>query len=253
MRNNASTFRFSKIFLPALLFAATALTSIPSYAENSVAEGPLLTSFFKNLKEGKKQTVLFYGTSLTKWGDWTKQTSSWLDQKYPNQITYLNTAEGGTTSNWGVEHLQTNVLDHHPDVVFIEFQMNEPCCEPRPAYKITVERSISNLDTMVKGIRSGSPQTTIVIQTMNCPAGEPAISRKNLGEYCAAWATYARENKLCLIDNYPDWLTFAKDHPADLKKWMWDDLHPDYRALKAVTMPNIIAFFEKSIASVNVH
>ena len=73
------------------------------------------------LKQGKKQTVVAYGTSLTKVGAWVDQLRTVFNQQFPGQVNLINGAQGGANSDWGIKNLQEKVLRYRPDCVFIEF------------------------------------------------------------------------------------------------------------------------------------
>ena len=61
----------------------------------------------KNLKAGKPQTVVTYGTSLTAGGAWVRQLDAALKARWPGQATVVNSGAGGMWSTWGVENLES--------------------------------------------------------------------------------------------------------------------------------------------------
>jgi lysophospholipase L1-like esterase len=86
------------------------------------------------LAAGEDVTVVFFGGSIT-WGgqasdidqsSYRALTTKWLKQQYPqSKITSINSGIGGTGSDLGVFRCQTDVLDHQPDLVFVEFAVND--------------------------------------------------------------------------------------------------------------------------------
>src|SRR5690349_11253996 len=100
------------LFLLGGLFAGSSLVSNAAPADPATP--------FRSLAAGKKQTVVVYGTSLTHGGAWANATKQWFDQTYPGQVTFINSGGPGQNSDWGLANLKAKVLDHHPDLVFVE-------------------------------------------------------------------------------------------------------------------------------------
>ncbi|HVS69751.1 MAG TPA: SGNH/GDSL hydrolase family protein [Phycisphaerae bacterium] len=202
---------------------------------------------FANLAAGKKQTVITYGTSLTAITAWPKGLQAWFDKNFPNQVTVLNTAVSGVTSDFGLKNLQTRVLDHHPDLVFLEFSINDAV----PFFHVPLEKSIANLDAMVTAIRKQNPNADIIIQIMNPvwdtpqqPGKTAAHDRPDYAAYNDAWRKYAADHHLPLIDHWPAWQKLEHDDPAQFHKDLPDGTHPTPDASRAVTLPIIESFLD---------
>lgn len=86
-----------------------------------------LPNFFRKLKSGKKVTVGYIGGSITQATDgWRDLSFNWLKAEYPKaSFEQINAAIGGTGSNLGVFRLENDVLSKHPDLVFVEFAVND--------------------------------------------------------------------------------------------------------------------------------
>jgi lysophospholipase L1-like esterase len=204
---------------------------------------------FQNLAAGKPQTVVVYGTSLSAFAEWPKAMKAWFDQQYPGRVTFANAAQSGQQSNWGVQQLQNRVLSKNPDLVFIEFSINDAV----PRYNISIEKSIANLDSMVQSLRQQNADIDIVLQTMstvwdtpNNPGRTAATDRPQYVEYYDAYRTYARQQHLSLVDHYPNWLKLQKDDEAKFKAWLPDGTHPIAEGSLAVTWPAIRAMLEQA-------
>ncbi len=50
-------------------------------------------------------------------------------------FTEINAAIGGTGSDLGVYRLKQDVLDHKPDLMFVEFAVNDGATEPEQIYR----------------------------------------------------------------------------------------------------------------------
>src|SRR5437762_2209021 len=92
-------------------------------AADAQSKEPLPVNVFKNLQAGRKQTVVVYGTSLSAGAEWPKALKSYFDKQFPELVTFVNAAQSGQESNWGVTNLQKRVLVKNPDLVFIEFSV----------------------------------------------------------------------------------------------------------------------------------
>ena len=100
-----------------------------------------LNRFFNKLEKEKKATIVFYGDSLTEGYNssgtafggnikphapsWPMMITDYLKKQYNAEINYINTAVGGTNTRWGVENYQERVKQYHPDLLILEFGMND--------------------------------------------------------------------------------------------------------------------------------
>lgn len=233
------------LFLP---LSPLAFAGLPHAAEQ---QAPLPVTFFKNLKEGKPQTAVVYGTSLSHTAEWPKALKTYFDTQFPpGLVTFANAASSGKESNWGVANLKKRVLSQNPDLVIIEFSMNDSATK----HGISVEKAIGNLDTMVTALRKQNPQVDVVLQTMNTVWDSPnvpedkkaASARPNLDQYYESYRKYAGDHRLPLVDQTPDWKKLQEQDPDKFKRWIPDGTHPIPEASLAVTWANIKALLEKS-------
>ncbi|MBL4700049.1 MAG: SGNH/GDSL hydrolase family protein, partial [Phycisphaeraceae bacterium] len=90
--------------------------------------------FHKRAQAGETLHVVFFGGSLT-WGanasdpnqtSYRAMMGKYLQQKYPKaHIINHDAAIGGTGSDLGIFRLQRDVLSHDPDLVFLDFTIND--------------------------------------------------------------------------------------------------------------------------------
>lgn len=84
-----------------------------------------LPNFFKKLKTGKDLKVGYIGGSITNGGMWRDKSIQWLRSEYPNaNITQINAAIGGKGPDFGAARIKDHLLVHNPDMIFIEFRVN---------------------------------------------------------------------------------------------------------------------------------
>ncbi|MBL4700421.1 MAG: SGNH/GDSL hydrolase family protein [Phycisphaeraceae bacterium] len=86
------------------------------------------------LAQGQDVTTVFFGGSITQGASasdsnknsYRARTTQWLKEQYPqSNITSINAGIGGTGSDLGVFRCKTDVMNHQPDLVFIEFAVND--------------------------------------------------------------------------------------------------------------------------------
>jgi len=237
-------FPAGKLILYMVLFACPML--IFSGVEQDVQILP--QKVFKALEHGKTQTVVVYGTSVTILGQWASEMEAYFTRLFPGQVTFANTARSGMHSRWGVENLKERVLDKHPDLVFIEFAINDAATK----HGISISECRKNLDTMVKALQKQNPQIEIVLQTMNPAWDSPAVpksyasDRPYLEDYYKVYRDYARENNLALVDNYPVWKKIMDGEPEHYKKMVPDGIHPDSSSSSEIAWPNIKALLDRA-------
>src|SRR3954464_7636737 len=81
-----------------------------------------MPNFFQKVEDGRRARIAFFGGSITAQEGWRPKTLAALRQQYPNaNIREINAAIGGTGSDLGVFRFRQDVLDHDPDLVFVEF------------------------------------------------------------------------------------------------------------------------------------
>ncbi len=113
-----------------------------------------LPNFFAKAKAGGPLTVAYFGGSITAANGWRPQTTAWLQQHFPKaKLTEVNAAIGGTGSDLGVFRLGHDVLEHRPDLVFVEFAVNDGGAAPEQIYRC--------MEGIVRQIRRADPATDI--------------------------------------------------------------------------------------------
>ncbi len=91
-------------------------------------------------RAGEEITVLFIGGSVTEGANATEKTPKNLRKGYAyityeylrdtygvgdgSNVKYVNVGISGTGSNLGMVRVQKDILDHKPDIVFVEFAVN---------------------------------------------------------------------------------------------------------------------------------
>ena len=183
------------------------------------------------LKQGKPVTVVCFGGSITAMDGWRNKTDKWLRGKYPeSDIKMINAGLGGTGSELGVFRMDSDVLKYNPDLIFVEFAVNDNgAADKNPEL---IQRTMEGI---VRKIWKHNPYTDIVffytvhkVMVEKYEAGKVpesvAIMERIAGYYGipsinGGYAAYlqGRQGKL----NVPG-LPWGKETPRFAK----DDCHP---------------------------
>ncbi len=195
------------------------------------------------LATGQPRIVVVYGTSLTAGGAWVGQMSSWLSAKYPGLFTVINSGLSGKNSAEGLAQLQTKVLNHDPDTVFIEFAMNDAFLYSDGTPSLSVSEAKANLETMIDSILQQNPQAEIILQTMNTvwnsPSGsnQSATLRPDLAAYYQMYRETAAARGLLLIDHQPNWAVLQTEATSTFQTYVPDGVHPTATGCSKAMLP----------------
>ncbi|MEK4880001.1 MULTISPECIES: GDSL-type esterase/lipase family protein [Paenibacillus] len=85
-----------------------------------------LPNIIQKLENGDTVTIVYFGGSNTRSEGYRVMTADWLRKQYPKaDIRTVNAGIDGTGSDLGCARLETDVLLHRPDLVFVEFVGND--------------------------------------------------------------------------------------------------------------------------------
>lgn len=236
---------------------SAALFAICVWVAPLCAEGAVLP----RLEQGEKLTICAIGTSVTGsyWDPankvsvpsaWFPLLGKWLNSLYPEQVTIHNEGIGGAASKFtptyangnggsGLDVQLDRALAHNPDVLFIEFAVNDAYHK----YGISKQASKDNLQEMIDRTRAWAAKhnksVEIVVQTMNNITHEG--DRPEEAAYYQGYRDVAKANGLLLIDHYRNWLKLydsEEDH-ATWKSNVPDGAHPNEKGAQIVILPEI--------------
>jgi lysophospholipase L1-like esterase len=92
--------------------------------------------FLQKLDAKQDVTIAYLGGSITAANGWRVKTSDWFRKIYPeSKITEIHAAIGGTGSDLGVYRLKHDVLQYQPDLLFIEFAVNDGGAPPEQIWR----------------------------------------------------------------------------------------------------------------------
>ncbi|MDI9859364.1 SGNH/GDSL hydrolase family protein [Flectobacillus roseus] len=179
---------------------------------------------------GKKIKVAYLGGSITRADKgWRDQTFEWLKTEYPNTpFEQIMAAIGGTGSDFGAYRLKNHVLQYKPDLVFVEFAVND--------HSKTSQQVKESIEGIVRQIWKANPKTDIcfvhTFQKVQLPfyfkgkfpvsatAIETVADYYQIPSICMALPVtkMLEDGKILMqgkIKDYPDKMVFSEDgvHP----------------------------------------
>lgn len=90
-----------------------------------------LPNFFTKLEKGADVNIVYLGGSITAQPGYRVLSEKWFEEQYPKaKIKGIHAAIGGTGSNLGVFRLDRDALSHKPDLLFVEFAVNDGGASP---------------------------------------------------------------------------------------------------------------------------
>lgn len=95
-----------------------------------------LPNFSAKLRAGRDVRIAYLGGSITAQNGWRPKTLAWFRRTFPAaKIDEINAAIGGTGSDLGVFRLKQDVLDRKPDLLFVEFAVNDGGASPENIWR----------------------------------------------------------------------------------------------------------------------
>jgi lysophospholipase L1-like esterase len=132
------------------------------------------------IRAGQKVTVAYLGGSITAANGWRPKTTAWLQKTFPNaKFEEIHAAIGGTGSDLGVFRVGHDALQYNPDLLFVEFAVNDGGAEP--------EKIWCNMEGIVRQTWRKNPKTDIIfaytiqrgmiddVKKGNCPRSASAM------------------------------------------------------------------------------
>lgn len=147
----------------------------------------MLENTLYKLKIENKLTLGFFGGSITEGAgasdaektSWRGAVTEWFRERYPDhEINAIQGAVGGTGCEMGIFRLDRDLLSGKPDLVFIEFSVNDAGTD--------YNEILTNAETILRKIYLADSHTDIVfIHTMTRGMAENLASG---GEYVSRGA-----------------------------------------------------------------
>jgi lysophospholipase L1-like esterase len=106
------------------------------------------------LKAGESVKIAYLGGSITAAPGWRVKTREWFAQQYPQaKVEEIHAAIGGTGSDLGVFRVDRDALRHKPDLLFVEFAVNDGSAKPEQIWRA--------MEGIVRKTWAANPRTDI--------------------------------------------------------------------------------------------
>jgi len=90
----------------------------------------------KSNTDGASIKIGYLGGSITAQNGWRPKSLAYFQKAFPKaEFSEINAAIGGTGSDLGVYRLKQDVLDHKPDLLFVEFAVNDGGAAPEQIFR----------------------------------------------------------------------------------------------------------------------
>lgn len=124
-------FYTSLLALSTIFSAAQAASDYTPRAAVEFTPRDGLPNFFRKLENGEKVTVAYLGGSITAQRGWRVLSQQWLEDNYPDAtLQGIHAAIGGTGSDLGIFRVEKDALAAEPDLLFVEFAVNDAGASP---------------------------------------------------------------------------------------------------------------------------
>ncbi len=135
--------RYTSRFVAAAVIAACAMSlraaEAPVYQAvkaEKIKPREGIGNVMKKIQSGQEVTVAYLGGSITEANGWRPKTTAWLQKSYPNaKFKEIQAAIGGTGSDLGVFRVGHDALQYNPDLLFVEFAVNDGGAEPADIWR----------------------------------------------------------------------------------------------------------------------
>jgi lysophospholipase L1-like esterase len=186
-----------------------------------------LSALRQRLAAGNRCTIAYFGGSITEGYDasdptrtsWRALTTAWFRRTYPQiHFNEVNASIGGTGSDLGAFRLANDVLPHRPDLVFIEFAVND---QDAPEDLI-----LRGFEGCVRRLLRSLPNAALVVvlTTQRKVAAEWEAGRTPLS--VQAHQRVAGHHGLPCINLAPSILAAVAKDPTAWTRLMPDNVHP---------------------------
>ena len=164
-----------------------------------------------------KIKIVAFGDSITQASSqpsgkkWVDIVESRLRRKFAeHDFAVVNAGVGGNTSREGLGRMQTDVLDHHPDYVLIQFGGNDATTDA--TRHVSLEEYSENLEKIRTGVQEDAAEAMVILLTFPPIIddwhswGQHEMYRETGGcdgyieQYRQATKAFARCHGLLLID-----------------------------------------------------
>lgn len=118
-----------------------------------------LKAVINKAKESGEITVAYIGGSITQGSSpsnfnnaYVNQTTAWLESTLGVTVNHINAGIGATDSYIGVHRADADVIEKNPDLVFVEFAVND----------VSVEKNTASYDSLLYKLLNAPSQPAVI-------------------------------------------------------------------------------------------
>lgn len=199
------------------------------------------------IEQKKPVSVVYLGGSITEGTGasspsacWASRVQNWLERSFPeSHFSCQNAGIGGTDSEFGVFRLDRDVLAYEPDLVFVEFAVND--------YKKEAAICLNAMEGIVRRIRERRPGADVVfVVTAMYRMEEECYSRGIRPESVQIHEQVAKHYGIPVIFVGETLLCHIRTQREDPTVYLPDLVHPNDRGY-ACYYREITAFLEQAL------
>ncbi|AHF93112.1 hydrolase GDSL [Opitutaceae bacterium TAV5] len=205
-------------------------TTLPASTAAGSAVLPTVADVARRAENREPLSIVFLGGSLT-WGanasdpnrtSYRGRMMQWLRETYPRTpITFHDAAIGGTGSALALFRIDRDVLPHKPDLVFLDFTVNDGITGAD-------EQNLASYERVLRDLRGSGAAVLPVLMCMHgqitAPAGSPLPARYAAhGELATAYGLVAADTLAAARAA----VAAGRADPAQLYSIGNDRTHPD--------------------------
>ncbi|MDI4644761.1 SGNH/GDSL hydrolase family protein [Cohnella hashimotonis] len=156
-----------------------------------------LADFRRAIAEGRPLRIAFFGESATRSGLWPYQVMEGLRARYPDaRLFSSNVAVGGEQSVMGIHRLEKEVLAVAPDLVVLEYMINDACSGHAEAH---IERTVRAIVERV--LEYGAACMIVMANGVN-PLFTKHGAKRNIRRYYALYRRLASEYGVAFVGGF---------------------------------------------------
>ena len=175
-----------------------------------------LANVMKRAEAGEAITVAYIGGSITQGssagdnGCYARLTTNWFEQTFPDAtINYVRAGIGATGSYIGVHRVDSDVISHDPDIVFVEFSVNDTT--------ENTARNVNSYDSLLRKIwnADSSPAIVCIGMTQDNGTSFQSYHYSVAAQYDLPFISYKNAILHVINQGYIKWTDISDDniHP----------------------------------------
>jgi lysophospholipase L1-like esterase len=204
----------------------------------------------------KTKTIVVFGDSTTATRGKLEIYANCLARELPAKgikAEIINAGIGGNTTQMAVSRLDKDVLQKNPDLVVIQFGINDSAVDvwktpPATESRVSKDNYIQNLEKLVETLKAR--KCSVILMTPNRMCWTPRLKEQynkppystddpdgfnvTLREYAQSVRQIAEKHKIPLVDVYAAYSAYGKVENHSVNDLLLDGMHPNDKGQRLV-------------------